>query len=111
MAAILGAAARAGVAAVLAALKSPKARSILAAVGLTALVEFFDSTDIFEEDKAKVPRYALVDLKRNQVLVFMSARRAYRLLLRPRGRGLRTKVVVVGNGQQDIRSKGIEVIR
>lgn len=111
MAGIITGAARAGVAAVLAALKSPNARALLAAIGLSALVEFFDSTDVFQEDKAKVPRYALVDLKRDQVLVFMSARRAYRILLRPRGKSRSQKVVVVANGQSDINTRNVKVIR
>lgn len=43
--------------------------------------------------KAKVPRYALVDLHTNTVIVGLSTRRAYRFLIRPRRRATRTKVV------------------
>ena len=43
--------------------------------------------------KKNVPHFALVDLKNDKVLVFVSRRRAYRFLLRPRRPASRTKII------------------
>ncbi len=69
-----------------------------AALGVGDLIKYLQS--VFAggsaRDKAaahKVPRFALVDLKKDTILVFMGPRRAYRILLRPRRRAQRTKIV------------------
>ncbi|SRR6266851_5518355 len=43
--------------------------------------------------KKHVPQFALVDLHNDKVLTFVSRRRAYRFLLRPRRRG-RTRTII-----------------
>lgn len=53
--------------------------------------------------KHKVPRFALVDLHNDMVITTLSARRAYRLLIRPRRRALRSKVtreIIVERGDR-----------
>jgi hypothetical protein len=67
--------------------------------GLGGLLGGFAVSDILNylngnpSGKKKVPHFALVDLKNDKVLVFVSRRRAYRFLLRPRRPATRTKVI------------------
>ncbi len=42
--------------------------------------------------KAKVPRYGLVDLHTDTIITTMGTRRAYRFLIRPRRRAIRSRI-------------------
>ncbi len=67
--------------------------------GIGGLLGGFAVSDILNflkgnpDKKKHVPHFALVDLKNDKVLVFVSRRRAYRFLLRPRRAASRTKVI------------------
>ncbi len=67
------------------------AASALGGVAATELIHAL--TGASPAAKAKVPRYALVDLHTDTVIVTMGTRRAYRFLIRPRRRANRTKII------------------
>lgn len=67
--------------------------------GLLGALAGFAAGDIIQhlkgrpDHKSKVPQFALVDLHNDKILTFVSRRRAYRFLLRPRRRS-RTRTVI-----------------
>jgi len=66
------------------------AGGLLAGFAVSDILNFLKGSP---QHKKNVPHFALVDLKNDKVLVFVSRRRAYRLLLRPRRAATRTKVI------------------
>ena|SRR5713226_3070192 len=65
--------------------------SLLAGFALSDILNFLKGNP---QHKPKVPHFALVDLKNDRVIAFVSRKRAYRMLLRPRGRS-RTRTIIV----------------
>lgn len=77
---------------------SKLATGALASVGAASLIKGLavaktSGTPTQKAAAARIPRFALVDLHNDHVVVTMGNRRAYRFLIRPRSRGARTKIV------------------
>ncbi len=109
--AIVGTAGRIGVPAILGFLRRNQTKALLSAVGLGELVDFLQGAGN-DTEKARLPQFAIVDLKRDEVIMPLSKRRVFRLLTRPSTRRTRTKTIVVtARGRQDINAPGVEVIR
>lgn len=60
----------------------------LAALSVADLIKYIEGNP---KAKAVTPRFALVDLHHNQTLTFVSRKRAYRFLIKPRSRVRATK--------------------
>lgn len=86
-------------------------RALLAAVSLGELVDFIQG----EPDRAlsaKIPQFAIVDLRRNMVVAPLSKKRVFRLLTRPPTHRHRTKTVIIGPGaRQDIDVTNARIVR
>jgi len=68
-------------------------RGVLAIVGLSELIDFIQG----EQDQSlvsRLPRYAIVDLRTQDIIKTLSARRVYIMLTRPRTRRSGSKTVI-----------------
>jgi hypothetical protein len=70
-------------------------RGVVAGIGAFAVSDILRALTSNPGAKSVIPKYALVDLHNNTVVMFLSKRRAYRFLLRPRGRSKGRKTVVI----------------
>jgi len=111
MAAVVTTVGRIGVPAILGFLRRNQTKALLSAVGLGELVDFLQSSGN-DAEKARLPQFAIVDLKRDEVIMPLSKKRVFRLLTRPSRPRTRTKTIVIGpNARKDITGTNVEVIR
>jgi len=111
MAVVVANVARIGVPAILGFLRRNQTKALLSAVGLGELIDFLQQPGN-DTEKARIGQFAIVDLKRNQVVMFLSKKRVFSLLTRPTFRRTRTKTIVVTAGaRKDISAGNVEVVR
>ncbi len=96
MAVVVASVARIGVPAVLGFIRRNQVRALFAAVGLGELVDFLQQPGN-DTEKARVPQFAVVDLKRNEVIMPLSKKKVFRLLTRPSMHRHTTRKVIVVN--------------
>jgi len=94
MAAIIPTLARIGVPAVLGFIRRNQIGLLFSAVGLGELVDFLQIPGN-DAEKAKVPRFAIVDLKKNDIIKTLTKDQVFRFLTRPRRPQIRTKTIVI----------------
>lgn len=91
-------------------LKNRQFQAIVAGFGVSQIIGAILGGD--DETKAMAPRFAIVDLKQDRIVMLLSAKRVYRLLTAPRRRPPTRKVVhVIQDGRADIVAPGVRVVR